>query len=96
MSLRSQVLRELDELTNMALAGVASAIEREALRRRANAPHWYAFHRAMHARLPRVRWLARAWHRMMARRYEAMAEVERKAGNPIAAAFDRVTRAVRV
>lgn len=40
--------------------------------RAANPKAWHAFHSTMARALPRWRWLARAHHRRMARRYAAM------------------------
>ena len=40
--------------------------------RAANPKAWHAFHATMARTLPRWRWAARAHHRRMARRYDAM------------------------
>lgn len=55
------------------LASIVNSIIRERLRREAEPELWRRFHSIMLRLLPRWRWLARAHHRRMARRYEALA-----------------------
>lgn len=70
--LERQVLSETFDAFEHGLAAIVSAVEREMLRRQAEPELWYRFHSRMVKRLPRWRWAARAHHRRMARRYEAM------------------------
>lgn len=86
MSLRNQILDELESAATKAAQGLIGAAEREALRRRAEPCKWASFHRLMARRLPKVRWIARLWHRGQYRRRETQCEVARD-GNPIACAL---------
>lgn len=55
--------------------GAAREITVEEIQRRRECPcTWAVFHRLNRERLPRWRWLARAWHKMMGRRMETMCE----------------------
>lgn len=51
---------------------VGQAVRHEVCSKREAPEVWARFHAKMAKRLPRWRWAARAWHRMMARRMEAM------------------------
>jgi hypothetical protein len=84
MSLRRQVLDDLEQIADVAVTGIIGGIEREAARRRAQACMQHVFHKLMAARLPKWRRVARAVHRALARRSEARCEALRAAGDPIA------------
>lgn len=75
MSLRKQVLDEVDSLLRDAASGAIGAWERANLRKQANPSRWAAFHGEMFRRLPRWRWAAKAWHRARARHWQALAAV---------------------
>ena len=77
MSLRQQILDELTERADKALAGLIGTIDAERLRKEAAPCKQYHFHRLMWVRLPEWRKLAVAWHRMRMRRWEAKCDVKR-------------------
>lgn len=70
--LAQAVTREVFGSFETGLGLIVSAIEREALRRRAQPELWRRFHARMVELLPRWRRIARAHHRRMARRYAAL------------------------
>ncbi len=85
MSIRRQILNELESVVMNAAKGLFGYAERESLRRRANPDYWQAFHTLMNRRLPKVRWAARLWHRAQARRYTTFSDAG--SDNPIACAL---------
>ena len=85
--MRRAILRELTEIAERAAEGIVGAVDRAIQRRQAHPAFWYAFHRRVLARLPKWRRLAKAWHRMRARRYESMALAMQSLGNPVACAL---------
>ncbi len=72
MSLRREVLDEVDTALRDAIGGAVGAWERSNLRKQAEPARWAAFHSEMFRRLPRWRWAARSWHQMRARRFRAL------------------------
>jgi len=72
MSLRREVLDEVDSVLRDAISGAVGAWERSSLRKQAQPARWAAFHSEMFRRLPRWRWFARNWHQMRARRFRAL------------------------
>lgn len=86
MSLRAQVLSELENAAESAVKGLFGFIERERMRARATPCKTHAFHALMYRRLPRWRWIARAHHKYLARRFQALCDVA-KLDNPVACAY---------
>ena len=72
MSLRSQVLNEVDDLIGEHASSIFGAIERSILRKQSEPDRWYAFHSEMKRRLPKRARIRKAWHTMRARRFKSL------------------------
>lgn len=79
MSIRTEILDELRDRLDDGLSVIVDAAERERLRRQSQPAFWHRFHTAMYDALPKWRRIARAWHKMQARRYKAMLTAEGQA-----------------
>jgi hypothetical protein len=74
MSLQDIARDEVFRAFELGLATIVDAAVQQRLRREAEPALWWAFHERMVELLPRWRVLARAHHRRMARRYEALTD----------------------
>lgn len=85
MSLRKQVLDEVDSTIRDIASGAVEAWARANLRKQANPARWASFHAEMYRRLPRWRRIAKGWHQMRARRFKALVTAD----NPLTASLSQ-------
>ena len=79
MSLRREVLDEVDTALRDAIGGAVGAWERNVLRKQANPGRWASFHSEMFRQLPKRARIRKAWHKMRARRFQALVTAQAEA-----------------